>query len=147
MRFTLIFEGDLPPKATPSQKWEIRRALEPQLRALWQSSPLEGLGKFQDSTYLPNDCYVGRKIGSLEFVPLISPKLDLRVELKIILLSASLPGGLINRSGDLDNRMKTLLDALSVPTPQQIVPECHNADRHSFRANPYWLDCSTECCP
>lgn len=133
MRFTLVFEGDLPPKANSTQKWGIRRALEPQLRALWQSSQLEGLERFQNPTYLPSDCYVGRKIGSLEFIPLISPKLDLRVELKIILLSASLPGGLVNRSGDLDNRMKTLLDALSVPTPQQLVPEgSHESDGRVF---------------
>ncbi len=42
----------------------------------------------------------------------------MRAELKIRLLSAAVPGGLLH--GDIDNRLKTLLDALSIPTLQQM---------------------------
>ncbi len=123
MRFTLTYRGDLPPNANTQEKWRIRRTLEPQLRCLWETPPLNELAKYQDPDYLPNDCYVGHSLSGLEYVPLISDKLSLRAELDIFLLSASLPGGLINKSGDIDNRLKTLFDALSVPVnPQQVPP-------------------------
>src|SRR5207302_1911391 len=47
---------------------------------------------------------------------------DLRAELDVFLLAANLPGGLIRRGGDIDNRLKTLFDALSVPANAQQVP-------------------------
>ncbi|MFZ5836322.1 MAG: hypothetical protein ACOY2B_13215 [Pseudomonadota bacterium] len=120
MRFTLTYQGDLPPKANAQQKWLIRRALEPQLRRLWETPPLNDLSKYQDPNYKPDDCYVGQTFGQLEYVPIITEKLSLRAELNIFLLSASLPGGIINQSSDIDNRLKTLLDALSMPSAQQV---------------------------
>ena len=123
MRFTLTYQGDLPPNADNPTKWGIRRALEPQLRRLWETPPLNDLAKYQDPNYLPNDCYVGHKFGDIEYVPLITDKLSLRAELDIFLLSASLPGGIINRSSDIDNRLKTLFDALSIPANGQQVPK------------------------
>jgi hypothetical protein len=87
---------------------------------LWSTPPLGELAKYQDPTYRPNDCYVGRRLGELEYVPLISTKLDLRAELEVVLFSTALPGGLLH-SGDIDNRLKTLFDALSIPTRQQAV--------------------------
>ena len=123
MRFTLIYQGDLPPRGSARDKWRIRRELEPQLRQLWATPPLDELSKFQDPNYQPGDCYVGRQVGHVEFVPLISPKLDLRAEISVLLLSNSMPGGIINPSGDIDNRLKTLFDALSVPTQQQVLTD------------------------
>jgi len=123
LRFTLTYRGDLPPNANTQEKWRIRRELEPQLRHLWKTPPLEGMAKYTDPNYEPNNLYVGHSMGNLEYVPLITDKLNLRAELDVFILSASLPGGLINRSGDIDNRLKTLFDALSVPAnPQQVPP-------------------------
>jgi hypothetical protein len=49
MRFTLTYDGPLKAsgnKPRPEDKWEIRRALAPQLAHLWQVHPvLKGLGK------------------------------------------------------------------------------------------------------
>jgi hypothetical protein len=75
--------------------------------------------RYQDPDYQPNNVYVGRTVGELEYVPLISDRLSIQAELEITLLSAARPGGLLNHTGDIDNRLKTLLDALSVPTNQQ----------------------------
>lgn len=122
MRFTLVYQGDLPPKAGAAEKWRIRRFLEPQMRRLWGTPPLKELDRYQDPDYQPGDCYVGRTVGEIEFVPLISPKLDLRAELDVLFLSGSLPGGVIESRGDIDNRLKTLFDALSIPTHQQMLP-------------------------
>jgi hypothetical protein len=78
------------------------------------------MAKYQDVSYKPADCYVGRSVRGVEYVPLISPALNMRAEIDVLLLSSSLPGGLINKSGDIDNRLKTLFDALSVPSEQQV---------------------------
>jgi hypothetical protein len=119
VRFTLIYQGDLPPSGNAKDKWRIRREIEPQLRKLWTLPPFDSIAKYIDPTYQPNDCYVGKKIKGIEFIPCISTRLYMRAELSVRLFSASMPGGLVLH-GDIDNRLKTLLDALSIPTEQQI---------------------------
>lgn len=62
------------------------------------------------------------KIGDFTFVPLISSKIDLTAELDIILLKSEPLGNIITQSGDIDNRLKTLLDALKVPKEKNELP-------------------------
>jgi hypothetical protein len=119
MIFTLIYQGDLPPRGSPAEKWNIRRQLEPQLRKLWTVPPLDAMQKYTDPSYRPNDCYVGRMRGAIEYVPLVRDRLKLRAKIAVQLLSGDLPGGLVN-AGDIDNRLKTLLDALAIPTNQAV---------------------------
>jgi len=54
------------------------------------------------------------------FVPLVCKKLDLVAELNITMLRTDAPGNIISQGGDIDNRIKTLLDALSVPDTNQV---------------------------
>jgi hypothetical protein len=124
MRFTLTFQGELPPNADAKEKWRIRRKLEPQLRRLWDQPPVSDLSKYKDRNYKPSDCYVGSSKFGFEFIPLITTALDLRAELDALLLTANLPGpgNLIRQGGDIDNRLKTLFDALSMPANVQQVP-------------------------
>lgn len=133
MHFTLVYQGDLPPSANATEKWRIRCEIEPQLRKLWEVPPYSDIAKYKDPDYRPGDCYVGRKVADIEFIPCVSTKLDLRAELRIRLLSATMPGGLIVRHGDIDNRLKTLLDALSIPDEQQF-PKSYEieTDRRMF---------------
>lgn len=119
MRFILVLQGDLPPKGDSRDKWRIRREIEPQLRKLWTVPPFDQIAKYKDRSYQPDTCYVGKDIGGVEFIPCVSTKLEMRAELHIRLLSASMPGGFVQH-GDIDNRLKTLLDALSIPTLQQM---------------------------
>jgi hypothetical protein len=126
MRFTLTYQGELPPNANTQQKWRIRRALEPQLRRLWEQPPVSDIAKYKDPNYEPADCYVGKSKFGLEFIPLITTALQLRAELDVLLLAANLPGDIIRQGGDIDNRLKTLFDALSMPASAQQVPD--NAD-------------------
>jgi hypothetical protein len=126
MRFTLTYQGELPPNADSLHKWKIRRTLEPQLRRLWDQPPVSDISKYKDASYQPADCYVGKFKFGFEFIPLITTTLDLRAELDVLLLAANLPGNLIRQGGDIDNRLKTLFDALSVPANAQQVP--NNAD-------------------
>jgi hypothetical protein len=54
-----------------------------------------------------------------EFAPLVHSKLRLVAELHITMLLPGPPGQIIRRGGDIDNRLKTLLDALTVPDQNQ----------------------------
>lgn len=118
MRFSLTFQGDLPPRGSPTQIQNVREQFDPQMRRLWNTEPLIGSANYIDPQYLPNDCYVPRTVKSTEYVPLVSDKLALRASLSVMLYSSDLPGGMLSH-GDIDNRMKTLLDALTVPPVQQ----------------------------
>jgi len=56
-----------------------------------------------------------RTVGPFTFVPLVNPRVDLIAELDIVLLRPEPPGSIITQSGDIDNRLKTLFDALRMP--------------------------------
>ncbi|UVO53543.1 hypothetical protein [Sphingomonas sp. SUN039] len=130
MRFSLTFQGDLPPRGSPSQIQNVRAQFDPQMRRLWNTEPLIGSAKFIDPLYMPNDCYVPRRIKDTEYVPLVSDKLALRASLSVTLYSSDLPGGMLSH-GDIDNRMKTLLDALTIPPIQQ-APNLSTNDGRTF---------------
>lgn len=132
MRFTLVYQGDLPPKGRAEEKWRIRYEIEPQLRQLWTVPPFDSIAKYKDQNYKPNDCYVGKKIRDIEFIPCISDIIKMRAELHVRLLSAAMPGGLVH-CGDIDNRLKTLLDSLCIPSLQQVpTPAQTQADKRMF---------------
>jgi hypothetical protein len=40
MKFVLTFDGELAASGSPAQKWDIRRALHPQLDELWKTDPI-----------------------------------------------------------------------------------------------------------
>lgn len=55
------------------------------------------------------------------FLPLVRESLHLNCELDILFLRQQDPGALISQGGDIDNRIKTLLDALRMPSPDEEV--------------------------
>jgi hypothetical protein len=59
------------------------------------------------------------RVGNYRFVPIVTEELSLWCGIDILFLR---PGqaGTIFSSGDVDNRIKTVLDALKVPKPQDI---------------------------
>jgi len=59
----------------------------------------------------------------ISFLPLVRDRTALRCALKIFFLRNEPPGG-IYTNGDIDNRLKTLLDALSVPQHDEQVVQC-----------------------
>lgn len=50
-----------------------------------------------------------------KFVPLVREEWSLHCSLNILFLRRDIPGGVITSSGDLDNRIKTVIDALRRP--------------------------------
>ena len=127
VEFRLTYEGDLwstsqgNPRA--KHKHELRKAFHPQLKRLWQVHPvlhdkrMDGPG---EEPGLRAEVMARRYwIGPYNFVPLVTEDLHLHCGIDILLLRPSPPGKLLGTGGDLDNRLKTLFDALRRPTNTQ----------------------------
>jgi hypothetical protein len=156
MKFTLLYEGELPSSGNSSKKvrkkWEIREHFDPQLRELWRVHPalllatrnsiVPQTGGFwmidthhSDQTAPstramgPNDIDLCAEInrGGRRFYPLVRETFGLTCTLEILFLRRENPGR-VYQGGDLDNRIKTLLDALSIPQVDQIVADATIAD-------------------
>jgi hypothetical protein len=109
-------------------KHRIRRHFHPQLRELWRTHPaLEDNhawialpdGSPADNT--DRGILLGRISGNI-FASLVHPHLYLYAELEILVLKPENPGALITHSGDIDNQLKTLFDALRRPVDTNEIP-------------------------
>ena len=151
VRFTLTYDGELRANGRPKHKWDIREQFSPQLIELWKVSP--ALRYVRKNKWVAQKYGYGRPIihhsadttdysgapppapgdwldtcsainvGGQEFVPLVRESLALHCGLKILYLRKEDPGQLIFQGGDIDNRLKTLFDALSIPDAGQIVAD------------------------
>ncbi len=63
-----------------------------------------------------------RDICGFQLTPLAAEKTSLVAELDIVLLRPEAPGCTVTRAGDIDNRLKTLLDAIKVPSEATALP-------------------------
>ena len=116
MRFTLYYRGQLPPNAGPDAKRAIRNELMPQLRDAWEHQPLD-----KKNWLNPEYEYTAIKdVGAERFSAIVNDKHKAVAELEILFLRPEPIGQLITQGGDIDNRMKTLLDALSIPQEGQL---------------------------
>lgn len=139
MQFRLTYDGPLratrgvptdrqrDPRA--SHKHQIRRSLHRQLRVLWQhnrflresklnldhwqerSGPIIGGGEYLPLVERLADQYSAH---GYRFVPLVVEEFSLSCSIRILFLRREAPGHVI-QSGDIDNRIKTLFDALRMP--------------------------------
>lgn len=136
MEFRLTYQGELfstqpddlsKHKQTKREiKHHIRRHFHRQLKHLWQTTPSLKTGEETSGytflvdgliEYPKQDLESVAKRYSLygfNFVPLVRSELKLMCGLDVLFLRPSIPGELYK--GDLDNRVKTLLDALRIPT-------------------------------
>jgi hypothetical protein len=137
MKFRLTYEGRLESSGNSGgksrHKHEIRRAFHPQLKQLWQIEP--NLINFRAHPHY----YEGDKLNGgqgktpvweaishayqrcgYRFVPLAplpsgNREFSLLVGVDILLLRQGAPGTVMSQ-GDIDGRLKTLFDALRMPT-------------------------------
>jgi hypothetical protein len=128
MEFRLLYEGPLPGQnAKAEDKHRIRDALHPQLQQLWSQPPLcemTSLLAFPPESEKPS---VIVERGPIRYAPLVTKVLNLYAELAVLMFRPQPRGHLITDGGDVDNRLKTLLDALRIPrgtpkTPNRQVP-------------------------
>lgn len=115
MRFRLFYSGQLKPRGSAKLQdiHTIRKCLHPQLKQLWDLDPLDQIHQkvVEANTY---------NVGSIEFRPAISDALKLYAHLEILFLRPRHPGDFLVHGADIDNRLKTLLDALRMPDKQQV---------------------------
>lgn len=140
MEFRLTYAGplnatqrdpleDKPPKHTKNRR-HIRKAFHGQLKRLWSEIPALKNGKGGgpmlismggDRQYVPPltdiESLAERHAHyGFNFVPLVTKELDLICGLDILFLRPDKPGSVV-WAGDIDNRIKTLLDAMRIPEP------------------------------
>lgn len=137
MEFTLYYRGDLKSNRGPEDKHRLRCHFHAQLKELWRQKPL---CEYRDLLALPGatppeeNLSVIRPINGFNFAPLVSERIHFIAELDILLLRPEPPGAIITRGGDIDNRIKTLLDALKVPSEPNALPKgaAPTADENPF---------------
>lgn len=113
MEFCLFYQGELPANGNKRDKHRIRKDFAPQLMKLWQQEPLVGLWRKRQGDDRNSNTLI-RNVGSASFLPLVTSELHLHAEVSIDLIRPGAAGALI-QSGDIDNRLKTLFDALRMP--------------------------------
>ncbi len=135
MEFRLTYEGPLRPsnkgrkKGTQEQmkahKHEIRQALHKQLAQLWYDHP--NLMDWTEDANI-NGRSMSERLGDdyalfgFRWSPLVVEKMFVLCAIDILMLRRDAPGNLI-QSSDIDNRLKTLFDALKRPRNRQELPD------------------------
>ena len=117
MRFRLIYEGDLKPSqldpltGNPDKlaghKQTIRKAFHGQIKRLWTTNRF--LSPLADAVAADYHEY------GYIFIPLVLERWSLRCAINVLLLRQDFPGSGVIAAGDLDNRIKTLIDGLRRP--------------------------------
>lgn len=144
MQFRLLYMGELlgasKTNTRAAHKHEVRCELSPQLKRLWESEKnlrqycrtvsnfwVEKHGSWESFTGLNDDesrslreeYGINHLAKNYErsgqgLIPLVTSDMGLRCKLDVLFLRPEEPGHII-RSGDIDNRIKTLFDALRIP--------------------------------
>ena len=122
MKFRLFYKGPLRGNGTPSDKQSLRRAFLPQLRSLWQQKPLTDFLKELNLGNYPGKSALTKNVGPFNCLPLVQQAIELVAGIEIVFLRPEEPGNIITQGGDIDHRLRTLLDSLQMPKPNQIPP-------------------------
>ncbi len=156
MRFRLTYEGQLKSGKSTSiakHKHSIRKQFHPQLKRLWDTHELlstyKVYGTYQEISVRPLARYFGfgpegegRMLKDViseaedfsrcgyRFVPLVCQRFHLQCSLDFLFLREDPIGSF---KGDLDNRLKTLIDALRMPTCSELQKVgCPDPDEKPF---------------
>lgn len=124
MELTLFYRGVLGSNKGKAEKHSLRRVFHRQLALFWSQNPLKDYRHLWEPTNKlhSENADIRRPLGSYEFVPLVNERLNLVADIHIQLLRPEPPGLIRAQAGDLDNRVKTLLDALRMPRLSNEVP-------------------------
>jgi hypothetical protein len=115
------YRGPLKANGSPSHKLDLRRWFHQQLARLWPQKPLVESKSWLQPQTATDYCFL-RPRGAFTFVPLVTAEANTVAELDVALIRPEAPGNLITQGGDIDNRLKTLFDALSMPPHANALP-------------------------
>lgn len=116
MKFRLHYRGRLPSNGGKAIKCEIRNALMAQLNTVWEQLPLNS----KDWLNTKYEFTAIKNIAGQKFSAIVNKDHFAVAEIDILFLRPEPLTGLVDHGGDIDNRMKTLLDALSIPNAKQL---------------------------
>ncbi len=138
MEFRLIYGGSLikaagsGPGRRAWEKHQLRRHFHHQLKRLWETHPIlrfyAQARHFQQGGFASTSVKHFTTIDSIAehfegYVPLVNEDFGMACELDVLFLRAEPAGHLLNHDssgGDIDNRMKVLLDGLTMPQKGQV---------------------------
>ena len=123
MEFTLYYRGELKANGRPKEKQAIRRVFHQQLKELWTQVPLSKQRGMLEKVVDKSEGSIITPVNRFNFAPLVNCRLNLIAELGVTLLRPEPPGSIITQGGDIDNRLKTLFDALKVPAEATALPK------------------------
>src|SRR5712675_1742218 len=123
MEFSLYYRGPLRANADATEKHRRRKLFHQQLKVVWSQPPLDDEHDLLNPIHGPKNTCILKSLGAFQFAPLITEPLFLVGELEITMLRPQPPGSIVTRGGDIDNRLKTLLDALSMPPEVGALPD------------------------
>jgi hypothetical protein len=136
VEFTLYYRGPLKASGGRADKHRLRQYLHRQIKELWNQPPLneyrslldpsgnEPAGIRENVVVLEyEEASVVRRVGTYEFASVVSSEMHLVADLTITLLRPESPGAIVTQGGDIDNRIKTLLDALKIPDGPGALPK------------------------
>lgn len=121
MRFRLKYQGPLGGQNTKdAEKQRIREYFHPQLVSLWENSPLKDYHDYLRFPLPNKPLGFFFKEENIIFCPLVNQRWRLIAKIKFLLLRREPPGNVFSQSGDIDNRIKVLVDSLRMPTKAEI---------------------------
>lgn len=124
MQFRLVYDGPLPsggnsnPKKT---KHAIRCQVHSQLKELFRTHPALTGGSDDIGPILGIFPHVAT-YGDFHFLPLIIVDCYMTCHIDILILRRACAGSIVMPGGDIDNRLKTLFDALRMPRQESEIP-------------------------
>ena len=150
VQFRLTYAGQLEPfnsrRSQVAHQHKIRRAFHPQLKRLWEEHPAfapfwrptEWVDEVDGGTPGGNETwpeFLARNFArnGYNFVPLVNRWMKVACRIDVLYLRPKPPGDII-KAGDIDNRLKTLFDALKMPSASADLGEhkTPNADEQPF---------------
>lgn len=146
VQFRLIYVGKLlgasRNETRSSHKHDIRRLFHKQLKRLWSvNRHLVEIASHdrqdEDGVFMSGDNYLQYlsekfAVGSYNCVPLVTSEMQMACGLDILFLRYDQPGATLIQSGDIDNRLKTLFDALRRPQNTAECPAPAGDDENPF---------------
>jgi hypothetical protein len=133
----LVISGPLPrPRGNSEAKHRIRQQLNRQLRDFFQSHPMLR-GKLKpdsnETRSVADQNADGHRVGAFRFLPLVELESGVGCALDVLILRRDHPFELFTDTGDIDNRVKTLLDGLKKPTSQDLIWEVNSGQREEAK--------------